>query len=397
MVLNGIDCNLGFKQPSGGCYAIAGWQGEKYVAVNGKADKLAKLILELGSAVSDKKTLTVGETWDMGEGYTLTAQSIDAKATPRQVWLVFSKDGIKLDDRVVSQGQVYTYVARSIAGESDVPIFVTYIDSIFAGANTDMVQVRYTWLISSDVDELRAGDVLGAMKVITASNDKVEMKNVDSSITLSAGSVVDIMGKLKFRIADNASILRFYPFVTYEIQQPTLNLPPQPFDTLEFEPIVWNLVSVPKTLNNSAVDIALNNLSLDLNNVKWYYNTTTNAWEHPSNIMPLRGYWVYNNASSIIMQKLKYKSMAGPNVPPSMLLKAGWNLIGHTSTQAMPVSSALISIDGKYSHLLIYDPIKGWRFYIVGNPSLQQFDAFEPGRGYWIFLTQDATYAAVDV
>ncbi|MCG2759266.1 MAG: hypothetical protein L6263_12660 [Desulfobacteraceae bacterium] len=396
-VPNGLDCTSGYKTPNGGCYAIAGWQGRGYVAVNGKANKLAKLILEMCSAVDDKKTLTVGETWDMGDGYTLTANSIDAKATPRQVWLVFSKDGIKLEDKVVIQGQVYTYTARSIAGESDVPIFVTYIDSVFAGATTDMVQVRYTWLISSNVMEIRAGDVFGAMKVIEASENQVKLKNVDTVITLSSDSVVDIMGNLKFRVADNASVLRFYPFVTYEIPQPPLVLPPQPFDTLEFEPNVWNLVSVPKTLNNSAVDIVLNNLSLDANNVKWYYNASSNAWEHPSNIMPLRGYWVYSNVSSKIIQKLKYKNMAGPNVPPSMLMKAGWNLIGHTSTEAMQVKSALISIDGKYSHLLTYDLIKGWRFYIVGNPSLQQFDAFEPGRGYWIFMTQDATYAAVDV
>jgi hypothetical protein len=35
--------------------------------------------------------------------------------------------------------------------------------------------------------------------------------------------------------------------------------------------------------------------------------------------------------------------------------------------------------------------------YIVGNPSLQQFNDLESGRGYWIFMTEDATYAAVDI
>jgi hypothetical protein len=89
--------------------------------------------------------------------------------------------------------------------------------------------------------------------------------------------------------------------------------------------------------------------------------------------------------------------MSGPNIPPSMVLKAGWNLIGHTAIEPMPVESALISIDGKYSHILTYDPIQGWKMYIVGNPALQQFNVFEPGRGYWIFMTQDATYAAVSI
>ncbi len=177
----------------------------------------------------------------------------------------------------------------------------------------------------------------------------------------------------------------------------TVTIPRISPDTLLFEPNTWNLVSVPKTLNDSAVDTAFSNLSTDPYNVKWYYNASINAWERPSNISPLRGYWVYNNASTQVTQKLWYKSMTGPNVPPSMVLKAGWNLIGHTSTSAMPVASALVSIEGKYSHLLTYDPIKGWKMYIVGNPALQQFNIFEPGRGYWIFMTQDATYAAVDI
>jgi hypothetical protein len=106
---------------------------------------------------------------------------------------------------------------------------------------------------------------------------------------------------------------------------------------------------------------------------------------------------VFNNASTPIFQKLNYRNMSGPNVPPSMALKSGWNLIGHTSTQSMPVESALISIKGKYSHLLTYSPSEGWKMYIVGNPYLQQFSAFESGKGYWIFMIEDATYAAVDI
>ncbi len=169
------------------------------------------------------------------------------------------------------------------------------------------------------------------------------------------------------------------------------------FDTLLFEPNSWNLVSVPRTMENWHVEIVFSNLSLDANNIKWYYRASKNEWEHPSDIMPLRGYWVYNNASSQIPQQLNYKNRKGASVSPSMLLKEGWNLIGHTSTQPMSVSSALVSIEGKYSHLLSYSPSEGWKMYIVGNPALQQFSTFEPGRGYWIFMTKDATYAAVDI
>ncbi|MCE8428144.1 MAG: hypothetical protein J5U19_07150, partial [Candidatus Methanoperedens sp.] len=57
-----------------GMYHPIGWQAMPYVAVKGKAKKLSKLIIEQGNSTSEKKTLTVGESWDLGEGWTLTAQ-----------------------------------------------------------------------------------------------------------------------------------------------------------------------------------------------------------------------------------------------------------------------------------------------------------------------------------
>ncbi len=213
-----------------GNYYIIGWQAEKYVALNGKVDKLAKLILEQGSSAADKKTLTVGESWEVGDGWTLTANSIDAKASPRQVWLTLSKDGVKKDDKVVTSGgtndkPIYTYVEKSLAGENDVPVFVTYVDSVFAGATTDMVQLRYSWLISSSVTEIKSGDTYGKFKdaEVDSTNKILKLKNSDSTLTLSKDTSVDIMGKMKFKVADN-NVLRFYPVVirdtpgTYEVR-----------------------------------------------------------------------------------------------------------------------------------------------------------------------------------
>jgi S-layer protein (TIGR01567 family) len=196
----------------GGYYATVGWMAEKYVGLNGKNNKLAKLILEQEEA--DKKTLTVGETWDMGDGYTINAQAIDAKATPRQAWLVLSKDGVKLDDKVIGQGQVYSYYEKSLAGESNVPIFVTYVDSVFAGATSDMVQLKYTWVISKSITEVKSGDTYGVFKV--DSEEPLRLKS-DSSVSLSSDAKVDLIGNMKFRVADNSTTLRFYPMVDYVI------------------------------------------------------------------------------------------------------------------------------------------------------------------------------------
>jgi S-layer protein (TIGR01567 family) len=150
----GLDINGNKVSGSGGThYLKIVWKDVPYVAINGKPNKLVRLIIEQGIPSSEKKLLAVGETWDIGSGWTLTANSIDAKASPRQVWLTLSKDGVKKDDKVLSPGQVYTYVEKSIAGESDVPLFVTYVDSVFAGATSDMVQLRYTWAVDTSVIE----------------------------------------------------------------------------------------------------------------------------------------------------------------------------------------------------------------------------------------------------
>jgi S-layer protein (TIGR01567 family) len=399
----GLDMYGNIISTGGQYYDVVGWMGEKYVGINAKPNKLAKLLYEQDT--SDKKTLTVGETWEMGSGYKLTVQSIDARSNPRLAWFVLSRNGTELDNKVIeaaspygmgTQG-VYTYYAK-VGGEFNVPIFVTYIDAVFSGATSDMVQLKYTWLIDNNITEVKAGDIFGVFKVDM--ENPLVLKS-DSSVSLSRDSIVTLAGELKFRVSDSPdSDVRFYPMIEYEVVLPPLPpLPPEPFNTLRFAPEAWNLVSVPKTLINSSVDISFDNLSHNVNNVKWFYDIFLNngSWRHPTNILPLQGYWVYNNASTPVYQKLLYKSMPGPNLPPSELLKAGWNLIGHSSTQSMPVESALISIKGKYSHLLSYSPEEGWKMYIVGNPSLQQFNDLESGRGYWIFMTEDATYAAVDI
>ncbi len=203
-----------------GNYTIVGWQAEKYIAIKKKSDKLAKLLVEHGSAASDKKTLTVGETWEVGGGYTLTANSIDAKASPRQVWLTLSKDGVKKDDKVVTAGTtdskpVYTYVEKTLCGETDVPVFSTYVDSVFAGATTDMVQLRYTFLISSTCTVIKSGDVFGLMKV--TSTDPLTLRNSDNTVTLSQDTILSVMGEMKIKVADSTT-LRYYPFVEYLIE-----------------------------------------------------------------------------------------------------------------------------------------------------------------------------------
>jgi len=237
-----------------GEYYIIGWQAEQYVALNGKVEKLSKLITEHGTSASEKKTLTVGETWEVGDGWTLTANSIDAKATPRQVWLTLSKEGVKKDDKVISAGTggkpIFTYVEKSICGETDVPLFVTYVDSVFAGATTDMVQLRYTWVISSTCTEIKSGDTYGKFKDASFTGKNITI-DTDASITLSKDSTIDLMGNMKFRTADSDT-LRFYPMVEYQIVGPggetgAVPLGGTPVKTTPKANVTTNVTTAPPT------------------------------------------------------------------------------------------------------------------------------------------------------
>ncbi|MFH1285233.1 MAG: S-layer protein domain-containing protein [Candidatus Micrarchaeota archaeon] len=95
----------------------------------------------------NKKTIVEGDTWNAGGDYSVTVQAIDANADPKQVWLVLNKGGVKLDDVVKSAGQEYYYVNKS-----NVTLFSTKVESIFAGMTNNLVQLRNTSILSSELE-----------------------------------------------------------------------------------------------------------------------------------------------------------------------------------------------------------------------------------------------------
>ena len=87
------------------------------------------------------------------------------------------------------------------------------MDSVFAGATSDMVQLRYTWVTGRDVTEIDGGDEFGALTVKSTAGKTIVLWNEDESIDLSQDSIENIAGDMNFAIADDDEYLRFYPFV----------------------------------------------------------------------------------------------------------------------------------------------------------------------------------------
>jgi S-layer protein (TIGR01567 family) len=186
-------------------YHLEGWMGEAHVAINNKADKLCKLLVEFEDG--DRKTLDTGDAWDMGGGFLLEAKQIDITGT--KVWFCLSKDGAELDNEVVLADGVYTYTA-DIGGEYDVPVFSCYVDGIFKEHN--IVQIKYVFLIDNDVVDIDTGDTYGVMEVTTASSSRIILENDGTAIDLEEDREEYIMGGLYFKTADDDTAIRFYPF-----------------------------------------------------------------------------------------------------------------------------------------------------------------------------------------
>lgn len=85
---------------------------------------------------------------------------------------------------------------------------------MFAGPTSDIVQLKYTWVIDTSITEIKSGDTYGIFKV-DGTDPTIELKN-DAPITLSKATTIDLMGEFKFQVADNDE-LRIYPLVEYEM------------------------------------------------------------------------------------------------------------------------------------------------------------------------------------
>jgi len=186
-------------------YKVLGWQAEKWVAIT--PNKLVKLIKEFDS--SEKASLQSGQTLDLGNGYILKIQSVDARAAPRQAWVTVLKDGKNIDDGILQQNTVYN-LRKTVGGEEDVLVLSAYVDSIFSGSEADMIQLKYVWLIDENsYTEIKSGDTFGVFEV--TSTNPIILTN-DGTVSLSKDTDTTLMGNMKFKVADNVE-LRFYPYV----------------------------------------------------------------------------------------------------------------------------------------------------------------------------------------
>lgn len=211
---------VGFDYSPFGKYEVVGFMAGKYFAgytANSSISK-NKAISTIGSSQlhkvllddEDRRVIAEGGTLTLKEGYFLKLTAVDIGPAPGQVWITLLKDGSEVDSDVVAAGETYVY-SKKVGGVSDLPVIAVHFVSVFRGREVNAAFTRGIFQISEAITTVKSGDRYGQMEISRVGAGGIEMDN-RNSISLSAGSTVDIMGNIKFRVADSSDA-RFYPFV----------------------------------------------------------------------------------------------------------------------------------------------------------------------------------------
>ncbi|MDD4497982.1 MAG: S-layer protein domain-containing protein, partial [Methanosarcinaceae archaeon] len=187
-----------------GNYTLLPWLGEKYVAIDGDATTITKLLLEQGS--DDVQTLRTGENWDLGAGYSLECKQVDVDGN--KVWLSLNKDGKEIDTEVLntdteedSDSRVFVATA-DFADQTDAVYFVTYADKVFQSATDSIVQLKYTWIIDKEeVLKIDTDLTLGEFECTEAKSDKIVLEN-SNTLNLKVDDVTHLTDDLYFTTSD---------------------------------------------------------------------------------------------------------------------------------------------------------------------------------------------------
>ncbi|MGB8216786.1 MAG: S-layer protein domain-containing protein [Candidatus Methanoperedens sp.] len=203
-----------------GSYQVIGFMADKYFAgytantlpSNPITPVVAKSALaqgQLHKVLMDddtKRTISVGGTLALQEGYVLKAVDIDLSA--RTMLISLLKDGNIVDSGTpLSAGQTYVYAPSKVGAVSDLPIIMVRFDSVFSGTEVQAAFLVGLFQISDNPTSVKTGDVYNDMKVTTVGQDKIEMSN-NNDVTLGRGNTENLMGNMNILVADNDT-LRF--------------------------------------------------------------------------------------------------------------------------------------------------------------------------------------------
>jgi len=209
---------------------FAGYESNSFVSSDRsliKEGKLSKILID-----EDKKyTLHIGNSLTLEQGYSLRIDEISRDGDAIMIALL--KDGEEISTDIISGGDTYIYEVE--VDKTDIPIIVAHIDRVFRGMETNSVFIDGLFQISESFTTVEEGDTYGIMEVETLSSSSIVLEN-DDDFSLDKGDIIDIMGEIKFKVADSSEV-RFYPFQEIIVEEPLyldLDIPDSVYENEEF-------------------------------------------------------------------------------------------------------------------------------------------------------------------
>jgi hypothetical protein len=165
--------------------------------------------------------------------------------------------------------------------------------------------------------------------------------------------------------------------------------------------ITWNMISVSADLGEGAtIAEALAPIAGQYALVYAYAGCTDpqNPWRtfNPANPAasdlelhdPMLGYWVF------VTQSTHLASEGDPYASLAVDLCAGWNLVGVPYAEPVPVSQATAACSDSVKMVYTFDLAAEdgpWLKHKPGAAISNDFENFEPGKGYWVYSTGACT------
>jgi S-layer protein (TIGR01567 family) len=201
------------------------WLGEPYYVVEAGGDwYLSKLLVDEDD--DDEHLLRVGETMNLPNGFAISPLEIDVDG--EEAWFTVTQDGEEVESLVVDDDEMFIYETDlNESGDDDNWVLTFWVESVFAGMNTNLVKINSTQLLDPEVTlvETPDDDVYDGFNVddIGVESLVIELDESDDTIDLKRDGIVYFLDdRFSFRInedGDFGGILRVVQ--VGEVEEPT--------------------------------------------------------------------------------------------------------------------------------------------------------------------------------
>ena len=154
---------------------------------------------------TSSKSLDVGESWNLEEGYALTIKQIDIEGN--KIWLSLSKYNSEVDNKVLSNGGTYVYekeigskeytILRATVGEIDKESRTVRLDSVRQYSDGGVIGDRYYLAI-----ELPESPVVGEELTITVTSDNAPTNGARVQFAGENLGLTDSDGKVRLTLEE---------------------------------------------------------------------------------------------------------------------------------------------------------------------------------------------------